>query len=406
MLARLLAGAVAAAVTVAVAAGRDGDDDRSAKAARGDAGAGREQAARAVPEARGSGSRRVGLRRVGRFAGPTYVTAPPGDRRRLFVVERAGTIRVLVDGRRRSRPFLDIRGSVRTGGERGLLSMAFARDYATSGRFYVYFTDGTGDIRIQEFRRSADPNLADPASRRDLLRIGHRRFGNHNGGQLQTGPDGLLYIGTGDGGGANDSLRSGQDRRTLLGKLLRIDPRPGGGRPYRIPPRNPFRGGSSRPEIFAYGLRNPWRFSFDRRGGALTIADVGQDSQEEVDYAPHRGRGANYGWGIFEGRNRIRSGRVRRHHRPALVRSHSRGWCSVTGGYIVRDRALRGLYGRYVYGDLCRRGLRSVVLTRRGARRDRAVGVAVRTLVSFGEDARGRVYAVSLNGPVYRLVPR
>ena len=405
MLPRLLAAAAAAAVTVALAAGRDDGGGQSASAAGAPSATPRTEA-KAGPETRSAGARRIRLRRVGRFASPTYVTAPRGDRRRLFVVERAGRIRVLVGGRRRARPFLDIRGSVRTGGERGLLSMAFARDYASSGRFYVYFNDGTGDIRIQEFRRSADPNVADPGSRRDLLTIGHRRFPNHNGGQLQTGPDGLLYIGTGDGGGANDSLRSGQNRRTLLGKLLRIDPQPSGGRAYGIPARNPFQGGSSRPEIFAYGLRNPWRFSFDRRNGALTIADVGQDAQEEVDYARRRGRGANYGWSIFEGRNRIRSGRVRRHHKPALVRSHSRGWCSITGGYIVRDRSLRGLYGRYVYGDLCRSGLRSVVLRKRGARRDRAVGVSVRTLVSFGEDARGRVYAVSLNGPVYRLVAR
>jgi glucose/arabinose dehydrogenase len=365
------------------------------------------QSANPAPSAEQAGSTGARLRRVGTFSAPTYVTAPRRDRARVFVVERAGTIRVLRRGRKLGTPFLDIRDSVSTGGERGLLSMAFARDYASSGRFYVYFTDNTGDIRIREYRRSASRDRAAAGSGRDLLRIGHREFSNHNGGQLQIGPDGMLYIGTGDGGGGGDPHRNGQRLSSLLGKLLRIDPRPSGGSPYGIPSGNPFRGRSgARPEIWAYGLRNPWRFSFDRRTGALNIADVGQSAQEEVNFASRRGRGANYGWNVFEGRSRYSGGSLRRHHRPSFVRSHGNGWCSITGGYVVRDRSLGGLYGRYVYGDLCRSRIHSVRLRRHSGRGDRATRLRVGQLVSFGEDARGRVYAVSLGGRVYRLVPR
>ena len=390
--------AALAIVAGAVAVGCGGDGGSATPGAPSSAGEARADAA---------GGRGVRLRRVGTFSSPTYVTAPRGDRSRLFVVEQAGRIRVVRRGRKLGTPFLDIRGQVASGGERGLLSMAFPRDYASSGRFYVYFTDTTGDIRIREYRRSGNPNRAASGSGRDVLRIGHREFANHNGGQLQFGPDGMLYAGTGDGGGGGDPRGNGQRLDTLLGKLLRIDPRARGGRPYGVPSGNPFRGRSgARSEIWAYGLRNPWRFSFDRRTGALAIADVGQSEQEEVDFAPRRGRGANYGWNVFEGRSRYSGGTLRRHHRPALVQSHSDGWCSITGGYVVRDRALRGLYGRYVYGDVCRSQIRSVKLRRRSGRRDRATGLRVRQLVSFGEDARGRVYAVSLNGPVYRLAAR
>jgi glucose/arabinose dehydrogenase len=296
---------------------------------------------------------------------------------------------------------------VQSGGERGLLSMAFAPDYAKTRRFYVYFTDHTGDIRIREYKRSkGNPNVASRRSARNVLRIGHREFGNHNGGQLQFGPDGFLYAGTGDGGGGGDPHRHGQSRSTLLAKLLRIDPRHHArGRGYSIPASNPFRGGG-RPEIWAYRLRNPWRFSFDRKTGALAIGDVGQDQFEEIDFARRRGRGANYGWNVFEGRHRYSGGHARHYHRPAVVHSHGAGYCSITGGYVVRDRSLRGLYGRYVYGDVCHSRLRSVKMRGSRGRGDRAIGASVSNLVSFGEDARARVYAVSLNGPVYRLAPR
>jgi glucose/arabinose dehydrogenase len=329
------------------------------------------------------------------------------------VVERAGRIIVIRDGHRLRRPFLDMRGSVQTGGESGMLSMAFAPDYALSRRFYVYYVDKAGFIRVDEFERargSADRAL--PGSRRLLIRQAHRRF-NHKGGQLQFGPDGMLYMGFGDGGGMGDPDRNAQNLGRLLGKLLRIDPRPAGG--YGIPPGNPFaqRAGARR-EVYAYGLRNPYRFSFDRLSGDLTIGDVGQERVEEIDFVRNRrGRGHaprggyNFGWSVFEGRHRFRAGSVPGHVPPVIERTHRQGSCSIIGGYVIRDRSLgRPLYGRYVYGDLCDSRLRVAALRPGRARGDRLLGVRVSNLVSFGEDARGRVYAVSLDGPVYRLAPR
>jgi glucose/arabinose dehydrogenase len=351
----------------------------------------------------------VKLKRIGTFSAPVYVTAPRGDTHRLFVVERAGRIRIVEDGKKLGKPFLDISSNVRTDSERGLLSMAFAPDYAKSGRFYIYFTDNTCDIHIQEGRRSsANPDIA-ARTRRNLLTIGHREFPNHDGGQLQYGPDNRLYAGVGDGGSGGDPHNHGQSLNTRLGKLLRIDPRAqSGGRPYGVK-GNPFAGRSgARPEIWAYGLRNPWRYSFDRSTGDLVIADVGQDTEEEIDFARRgTGRGANYGWNVFEGRRRFRSGSAPGAVKPRVVHDHSAGYCSIVGGYVVRDKSLGSLYGRYVYGDLCKSPLRSVKLGRGGgASGDKTVGVSVTQLVSFGEDARGRVYAVSLNGGVSRLVPR
>jgi glucose/arabinose dehydrogenase len=381
----------------------NGRDSTAATPAAGAASA--STSAPAVKAARG-----VKLKKIGSFSSPIFVTAPRGDTHRLFVVERAGRIRVMRDGKTLSTPFLDISSNVRTDSERGLLSMAFAPDYASSGRFYIYFTDNTGDIRIQEYRRSAgNPDVAATGSVRNLLTIRHREFSNHDGGQLQFGPDNRLYAGIGDGGGAGDPHGHGQSRGTLLAKLLRIDPRaPSGGRPYGVK-GNPFVSRSgAQPEIWAFGLRNPWRFSFDRSTGDLVIADVGQDTEEEIDFARRgAGRGANYGWNIFEGRRRFHSGSAPKAVRPRVVHDHSAGYCSITGGYVVRDKSLGSLYGRYVYGDLCKSPLRSVKLGRNGgASGDKTIGVSVRDLVSFGEDARGRMYAVSLDGGVFRLVPR
>jgi glucose/arabinose dehydrogenase len=287
--------------------------------------------------------------------------------------------------------------------------MAFAPDYATTRRFYVCFTDGRGDVRIEEFRASSgNPDRADRRTRRLVLRVGHRAHQNHNGGQLAFGPDDLLYAGFGDGGGAGDPSRHGQDLGTLLGKIVRIDPRPSGGRPYGIPDGNPFRKKrGARGEVYAYGLRNPWRFSFDRSTGDLAIGDVGQDAVEEIDFVPRgAGRGANFGWSRFEGRRRFRGGSAPGHVKPVIQRLHSRGYCSITGGFVVRDRSLDSLYGRYVYGDFCNARLRSARLRRPVASGDRSVGVRVSGLSSFGQDGRGRVYAVSLRGGVYRLAAR
>jgi glucose/arabinose dehydrogenase len=350
----------------------------------------------------------VGLQRIGTFSEPVYVTAPPGDRRRVFVVERGGRIRVLVDGKRRAQPFLDIHGQVSSGGERGLLSLAFAPDHARSGRFYVDYTDKHGDTRIVEYRRQS-AERADPASARQLI-FQRQPEPNHNGGLLLFGPDRKLYVGFGDGGGGGDqhgAHGNAQNLGTLLGKILRIDPLAAAGRPYGIPSDNPFASRSgARGEIWAYGLRNPWRFAFvPGSGGAMVIGDVGQDAVEEIDVV--RGAGANLGWRVFEGRSRYTPGeRAAGAIGPALERFHRDGNCSITGGVVVRDRALPALRGRYLFGDYCKGDVQSARVEGRALRGVRSTGIHVDSLSSFGEDGRGRVYAVSLSGGVYRLVQR
>ncbi len=350
-----------------------------------------------------------GLRlvRIGTFDQPTYVTGAPGDRRRLFVVEKAGEIVVLVNGRRQHPPFLNITKLVESSGtEQGLLSMAFAPDYQRTGRFYVCYTIPGNDVRVAEYHRAGhDANRANPSSARNVLTV-HHRYANHNGGQLQFGPDGDLYVGIGDGGSEHDPMNLGQNTGVLDGKILRISPRPNGG--YSIPKGNPFVGRrGKRPEIWAYGLRNPWRFSFDRRTGALVIGDVGQDHEEEVDFAPRgTGVGANYGWSIWEGFRREKPGNAPGAVFPVLVTLHSTGYCAIIGGYVVRDRSLRGLYGRYVYGDLCNPEIRSAKLSRGHATGDRSTGLSLGSMSSFGQDTAGRMYAVSLGGPVYRIAAR
>jgi glucose/arabinose dehydrogenase len=351
---------------------------------------------------------RRGLRlvRIGTFSNPLYVTAPPGDRRRVFVVEQGGRVMIVRDGRKLRRPFLNISGRVSSGGERGLLSLAFAPDYATSGRFYVNYTDGNGDTRIVEYRR-ASPERADHGSAR-LVLFQDQPEPNHNGGLVVFGPDGLLYVGFGDGGGGGDRhgpRGNAQNLGTLLGKILRIDPRRQGGPAYGIPPSNPFVGRrGARGEIFAYGLRNPWRFSFAPRSGHLVVADVGQHAVEEVTIV--RRKGANLGWRPFEGRRRYIAGESAPGHvRPAIQRFHSDGNCSITGGMVVRDPVLAALKGRYVFGDFCRGRIESARLRGGRAVGVRATRLRVASLSSFGEDARGRAYVTSLVGPVYRLAP-
>jgi len=354
----------------------------------------------------------AGLRLVpiGSFSDPVHVTAPPGDERRVFVVEQGGRIRVVRGGRVLAEPFLDIGSRTRAGGEQGLLSLAFAPDYARTGRFYVDYTDRNGDTRVVEYTRASE-DRADPGSARQVL-FQRQPEVNHNGGQLAFGPDGLLYVGLGDGGGAGDRhgrRGNGQDLGTWLGKILRIDPRPSRGRAYRVPAGNPFaRRRGARPEIYAYGLRNPWRFSFDRATGDLSVADVGQDAVEEVSFRRRgRGRGANFGWRVFEGRRRYARGEgAPGHVAPVVERRHSQGACSITGGFVVRDPALRRLAGRYVFSDVCDGRILSSRLSGRGASRVRATGLRVDTPSSFGEDARGRVYVASLGGRVFRLAAR
>jgi glucose/arabinose dehydrogenase len=357
---------------VLVAIGCGGGDDSSATTAPN---AGTTPQETEGTPAEGTAATRVHLRRIGTFESPTYLTAPPGDNRRLFVVEQAGTIREVRDGRKLAKPFLDLRSQVAAGGERGLLSMAFAPDYAKTHLYYVYYTGKDGDIHIVEF-----------PTRRELLRIEHSTYSNHNGGQLEFGPDGRLYAGTGDGGGGGDPFRNAQNANRLLGKILRFD------------------AARKDPQVLAVGLRNPWRFSFDRATGDVVIADVGQDKYEEVDFvAGGKLGGKNFGWSKYEGFHSYYGGSVANYVKPVIERSHSDGWCSITGGYIVRDRSLKSLYGRYVYGDYCQPQLRSAKLRSGRATGDNALGLRVPALSSFGQDARRRVYAVSQNGPVYRL---
>jgi glucose/arabinose dehydrogenase len=340
----------------------------------------------------------VGLKRVGSFDSPVYVAGAPGFPKLLFVVEQGGTVRVLRGGQRVQGAFLDIRGLVSFEGERGLLSIAFPPDYKDSRRFYVYYTDTEGDIRVDEFERKSATRAA-RGSRRAVVEIPHQANSNHNGGQLQFFGD-QLYFGTGDGGSGGDPPNNAQDRQSLLGKLLRIDPRRPG----------------ARPEVYSYGLRNPFRFSFDTVSAPqprIAIADVGQDRFEELDYTTvAAAHGANFGWDALEGSAPYRGANSGTRDpggtvKPILAYAHSRGGsCTIIGGYVVGDRNLPALYKRYVYADLCEGELRSLVPHLRRASGDRKLGLSVPSPTSFGEDTHGRIYVASLEGPVYRLVPR
>ncbi len=361
--------------------------------------------------AQSAAGRGVKLVKVGDFEQPLFVASPPGDRRRLFVVEQGGRIRVVLGGRILATPFLDIAGGVTAGGEQGLLGLAFAPSYARSGLFYVYFTGKDSREHLVEYRR-AGPNRANPASARTVF-VHADPEGNHNGGMLAFGPDRYLYVGTGDGGGGFDqhgARGNAQNLGSPLGKILRIDPRASGGRSFTAPSSNPFVGRrGARREVYAYGLRNPWRFSFDRSRGDLIIGDVGQNAVEEIDFVRKgRGRGANFGWRPFEGNKRAFDESAPGAVAPVITKTHGDGWCSITGGYVVRDRGVPGLYGRYVYGDYCKGQLRSARLTAGRATGDRAIaGVpTIQGLDSFGEDAARRVYVVSQSGPVYRFAAR
>lgn len=336
---------------------------------------------------------------------PVDLTAPPGDSSRLFVVEKTGTIRIIRNGNVVSAPFLDIRSQVSGGSEQGLLGMAFDPDYATNGRFVVNFTDRAGTTRIVAYQVSADPDAADPASADTILSVA-QPYSNHNGGGLQFGPDGYLYIGLGDGGSAGDPADNGQNRTVLLGKMLRLDLN--GGSPYAIPADNPFADSTGlRGEIWSYGLRNPWRFSFDRQTGDFYIADVGQDAREEVNFAAAgSGSGANYGWSIMEGTACFGGGQCNQSGLtlPVLEYGHGEG-CSVTGGYVYRGSAAPGLVGRYFYADYCQGWVRSFTMSGGQAtdRRDWPELTPGGAITSFGQDAAGEIYILVSGGTVYRI---
>jgi hypothetical protein len=369
----------------------------------------------------GDGSGKVGLNPIGSFDQPVDVAAARAYPKLLFVVERPGVIRVVRAGKTLERPFLDISSRVESVfNERGLLSVAFPPDYRASRRFYVFYTDHDGNLCVDEFLRSRDdPTRAAASSGRRVITIPHPSFANHNGGQLQFhGQD--LFIGTGDGGLGGDVLNNAQNTGSLLGKLLRIDPRQSkAGRPYRVPRSNPFVGGTGRDEIFSYGFRNPFRFSIQNlRTGPdrVAIGDVGQSRFEEVDYQTLPGaRGANFGWDAYEGFDLYNcgdptcpldgtpdpGGTVP----PILAYDHSQR-CSITGGYVVRDPSLTSLRGRYIYSDFCQGDLRSFVPKLGGAVDDRPLGIHVDHVSSFGETPAGRLYVCSLDGNVYRVAPR
>jgi Glucose / Sorbosone dehydrogenase len=367
-----------------------------------------------------AGAKAATLQPIGSFASPIYVTSDPGNAERLFVVEQAGRIVQVENGQ--ATTFADLRSVVQCAvdcGEQGLLSIALAPDFAASGRLYVDYASGVdGMLHVAELR--AGGGSAAIGTLRNVLTIPHPEDANHNGGQLQFGPDGYLYVSTGDGGGQNDKHQNAQNLERLLGKILRIDPQQSGGLPYTVPAGNPFLStAGARGEIWSYGLRNPFRFSFDRLSGDLTIGDVGQVAREEIDHAaaPGLGGGADYGWNCREG---FLAGPVPSDPEcasppldgfvdPAFDYPHldpgggAAFGCAVIGGYVVRDRSLGALYGRYIYGDHCAGEIRSLDLAKPLAS-DRSEGLDVDELDSFGEDSCGRLYAVSGKGQVYRLV--
>jgi glucose/arabinose dehydrogenase len=353
------------------------------------------------------------LSSLGSFAQPVYLAAPPGDDRRLMVVEKAGAIRVWRTGGA-SRLFLDVAaavGGIQSAGEQGLLSMAFAPDYATSGRFYVYYTAADGQSnRIDEFRVSSNRSIADPRTRRQVLVVPHTTASNHNGGQIAFGPDGFLYAAPGDGG---NTPGLAQDNTSLLGKVLRINPRASGpscpatpSHCYSSPSSNPFAGATpGRDEILHLGLRNPFRFSFDSSRGDLVIGDVGGGLQEEVTLIPNGTPGGrNLGWPICEGTSC--SGPVPANYLgPALSYSQPSPR-AVTGGVVVRDPRLPELAGRYLYADFYRGVIRSRFLVAgAGAGHGSPIGLTVTNLASLTQDNGGCVYVTSLNGGVFRIAP-
>jgi glucose/arabinose dehydrogenase len=350
------------------------------------------------------------------LSSPVYVTGARDGTNRLFVVEQGGRIKAYTAAGTSLGTFLNISnsGNLATGGERGLLGLAFHPNYETNRKFYVYFTRGDGDIAINEYKAQAgNANRADMGSRRRILTIEHSANSNHNGGQLAFGPDGYLYIGTGDGGGSGDAPNNAQNKDRLLGKILRININGTvGSRQYKNPASNPFVGKAGRNEIWSYGLRNPWKFSFDRARGDLWIGDVGQNRYEEINrkQVPSTGgpaaRGSNFGWRVVEGRHCYRpstgcskSGKVV----PVVEYSHDGGNCSVTGGYVYRGSSAP-LVGKYIFADFCSGKIWSIS---RGAKTPATKSLlrdTAQNISSFGEGDDGELYMVSLGGTVYRVL--
>ena len=344
------------------------------------------------------------------LSSPVFLTAPTGDVGRLFIVEQGGLIRILnsLDGTPRATPFLDVAGLIVTGGEQGLLGMAFDPNYAGNGRFYIYYTNTAGDIVIARYGVSTNPDIANAGAQAILKTIAHPTNQNHNGGMLAFGPDGCLYAGIGDGGGSGDPNGNAQNTNSLLGKILRLDPETGSA----CGTDNPFANGTGgAPEVWSFGLRNPWRFSFDRSTGVLYIGDVGQDQREEVDavVGPNAGQGVNFGWNIMEGFACFNppsgcnsSGLTP----PILDYSHDAGACSVTGGYVYRGTLNPAVNGSYFYADYCAGFVRSFQLQggRPSSQNTWPLLSPGGQITSFGEDARGELYILTQTGGLSRIV--
>ena len=344
------------------------------------------------------------------LSAPLDVQSPPGDRARLFVVEQGGRIRIIRGGAVVAAPFLDIASRISSGGERGLLGLAFHPSFAQNGRFFVNYTDPGGHTHIAEFRAAPGSDTADPASERLILFV-TQPFANHNGGGLAFGNDGMLYIGLGDGGSGGDPLGNGQSLQTYLGKMLRIDVDRAA--PFAVPADNPFVANpAALPAIWAYGLRNPFRFGFDRATGDLYIGDVGQNMLEEVDVglASRRG-GENYGWNIMEGSRCFRpsSGCPTAGLTLPVVEYGRADGCSITGGVVYRGCRTPGYQGTYFYGDYCTGLIRSFRLVNGQAQDQRdwtaALGRGIRNISSFGVNADGEIHIVDYDGEVYRVEP-
>ncbi|MFD2365555.1 PQQ-dependent sugar dehydrogenase [Pseudoduganella sp. GCM10020061] len=337
---------------------------------------------------------------------PTFLISPPGDARQ-FITERPGRIRVVRNGALLALPFLDISARVSTAGEGGLLSMAFAPDYASSGVFYIYYTDTGNNIVVERHTVSTNPDRADVTGYLEIIRIPHPGFTNHYGGLVAFGTDGYLYLGTGDGGGAGDPPGNAQNRNVLLGKLLRLDVSQSRiGEPYRIPTGNPFAGqAGARGEIWALGLRNPWRFAFD--GNSLVIADVGESRAEEINIVSATRPGVNYGWDILEGSECFGAASCDKTglETPWIEYTHANGACSITGGLVYRGAALPELAGHYFYSDFCSGFLKSFMLD--GISPTPQVNwntPALGGIVSFGRDGAGELYLLRSNGTIHKIV--
>jgi|tagenome__1003787_1003787.scaffolds.fasta_scaffold20982727_5 glucose/arabinose dehydrogenase len=329
---------------------------------------------------------------------PVAIAFRGKDTTRMYVAQQTGSIVSVTNGHA-SAPL--VRFNVSSGGEEGLLGIAFSNN---GKKLYADITDPKGDIRIIEFTMSGAKPLN--GSRRQLLTIPHHTFPNHNGGDLQIGADNMLYISVGDGGGGGDTLHNGQNTNSLLGKILRINPNRNGSAQYSIPPGNPFAGqAGKRGAIWMYGLRNPWRFSFDRANHDLWIGDVGQNLYEEIDYAKAGEKGINYGWNAREGFHPYNGGAMPAGARdPLLERSHDDGDCAITGGYVYRSKTIANFYGAYVFGDTCTGELRAVTQANGAVTQSRDLNLNIASVSTFGEGPYGGLYAASLDGTIYSLV--